>query len=110
MAATYKKQSLHLLSIRSGTPFWPILSRTLFSLLTSTAASTIVGKVMNLSRNRPSPSDDVILHRADQTLHEVARTKSRVRGDFRFEGRAGSHFLVAVLHQKASYHYAVCRS
>jgi hypothetical protein len=110
MAATGKKQIWLRVSIRSGTPFWPILSGTVFSLLTSTTAFTNFGKGMNLSRNQPSPSNDVVLHRADQTLHVVARTKRGFHGDFRFEGRVGSYFLVAVLHQKASYYYAVCRS
>ncbi|MBZ5663093.1 MAG: hypothetical protein LAO30_00675 [Acidobacteriia bacterium] len=77
----------------------------ILSLLTSvSAASTIAGTVMNLSSNKPSSGDQVILYRVDQTMHEVARAKSDAQGAFQFERPAGSRYLVAVFHQNVSYH------
>ncbi len=105
MATTLRRPSLPPPAIQFAVPFRLFLLIALLSLLTSmSAASTIVGKVVNLSRNRPSSGDDVVLYRVDQTMHEVARTKSDAHGAFRFEGWGGSHYLVAASHQKVSYH------
>jgi hypothetical protein len=66
--------------------------------------SNIVGRVMNRSRNQPSAGDDVVLYNVDRTMHEMARTKSRHDGRFQFETSVNFPYLVAVLHQKVSYH------
>ena len=72
-------------------------------------ASTITGIVINLSRNKPSPGDDVVLYRVDKSMHEVTRAKTDVHGAFRLEGPAGSQYLVAAIHDKISYHTALLR-
>jgi hypothetical protein len=104
---TSKTQSSPLSRIHSRAPF--LVS--CFLLLTSlSAASTIEGMVINSSRNQPSSGDEVVLYSIDQTMHEVNRTKSDALGSFRFETSSDLKYLVAVLHQKVSYHAKVLSS
>src|SRR5258708_904685 len=65
---------------------------------------TISGTVTNLSRNKPSSGDDVVLYRVDKSMHEVVRAKTDADGKFQFEGTSGSRYLVAAIHDKISYH------
>ncbi len=110
MTATVRKQSVPVHAIQVGAPFRLLLLIAGLSLLTSlSAASAIAGKVMNRSRNQPAAGDDVVLYRVDRTMHEVSRTKSDAHGEFQFEGSGSAHYLVAVFHQKVSYHTSLLR-
>src|SRR5882672_10287570 len=71
--------------------------------------SNIVGRVMNRSRNQPSGGDDVVLYNVDRTMHEMARTKSSRDGSFRFDTSENFAYLIAVFHQKVSYHTKTLR-
>lgn len=82
---------------------WLLLTAWLM-LGNTSPASTITGTVMNLSRNKPSSGDDIVLYRVDKSMHEVSRAKADARGTFRFEGPEGSRYLVAAIHDKISYH------
>ena len=70
----------------------------------SCAASSITGRVINRTRNLPSPADDVVLYKVDRSMVEMARTKSGPDGAFRFDTSGNFPYLVAVYHQKISYH------
>lgn len=72
-------------------------------------ASSIVGRVINRSRNQPSAGDVVILYSVDRTMYEMARTKSSQDGTFRFDTSGNFPYLVAVFHQKVSYHTRTLR-
>jgi len=72
------------------------------------ASGSVTGRVINRSRNRPSAGDDVVLYKVDGSMHEVARTRSRDDGTFRFDYADFPH-LVAVFHQGVSYHTGTLR-
>ena len=82
---------------------WLLLT-TWLMLGSVSSASTITGTVTNLSRNKPSPGDDVVLYRVDKSMHEVMRAKTDARGTFQFEAPGVSRYLVAAIHEKVSYH------
>lgn len=90
--------------IRAGA----LLLSACFLLLTAMPASAAIeGRVINSSLNQPSTGDDVVLYRVDRTMREVGRTKSDAKGRFVFEVSSGPKYLVAVFHQKISYHSGV---
>jgi hypothetical protein len=70
-------------------------------------ASTITGTVTNLSRHKPSCGDDVVLYRVDKSMHEVMRANTDLHGRFQLEGPTGAQYLVAVIHDRISYHTAL---
>jgi hypothetical protein len=72
-------------------------------------ASSIVGRVMNRSRHQASAGDQVILYSVERNMVEMARTKSGQDGTFRFETSGNFSYLVAVFHQKVSYHTKTMR-
>jgi hypothetical protein len=51
----------------------------------------------------------VILYSVDRTMYEMARTKSRHDGSFRFESSENLRYLIAVFHQNVSYHTKILR-
>src|SRR3954447_10585980 len=83
---------------------WILLSVLLIFFLPSLASAfRVTGRVVNRSRNQPSSGDEVVLYKVDRSMHEVARTHSRDDGTFQFDS-ADFPYLVAVFHQKVSYH------
>lgn len=82
-----------------------------FVLLFASAAtaSSIAGKVINRSRNQVSGGDEVVLYGVDQSMHELARTKSSPDGTFQFQSRGNARYLIAVFHENISYHSGVLR-
>jgi hypothetical protein len=72
-------------------------------------ASSIVGRVVNRSSNRPSAGEDVILYSVDHTMYEIERTKSSQDGSFRFGISGTFAYLIAVFHQGISYHSKTLR-
>ncbi len=81
----------------------------LILLSSACVASSIVGRVMNRSRNQPSGGDEVILYSVDHTMVEMARAKSSHDGTFRFDTSGNFSYLIAVFHQKVSYHSKTLR-
>ena len=83
---------------------WAFAALLLLFLSSASEASSVVGRVINRSQNRPSAGDDVVLYSVDQTMHEIARTQSGPDGSFQFENPKNISYLVAAFHQGVSYH------
>lgn len=80
------------------------LAAVFLALLSSAAASTITGRVINRTTNKPSAGDRVILYRVGRSMHEEQHGISDSRGMFRFEGLARAQYLVAAFHHGVAYH------
>jgi hypothetical protein len=84
-----------------------VLFPAIFFLLAFAQGSTITGRVTNGTTGQVSPGDEVILFRVDGSMHEEGRARTDARGIFRFEDQDRARYLVAVSHQKVSYHTRV---
>ncbi len=78
------------------------------SAASAAATMTITGTVHNLTKSRPSVSDDVILLRLANGMEEEARTKTDAQGGFTLTASvAGAQYVVRVMHQGVNYDYPV---
>src|SRR5579872_3599368 len=70
-------------------------------------ASTVSGRVINGSTNKPASGDEIRLFKYGDVIREEAHTTSDAEGKFSFERSKDTRYVISVAHQNVSYHSAV---
>jgi hypothetical protein len=79
--------------------------------LSGSAADVIQGKVRNMTTNKPSAGDEVVLLRMGEGMEEAARTRSDEQGAFHLPvAVAGTQYVVRVIHQGVNYDQKVSQT
>ena len=75
----------------------------LFAAGASASAATITGTVTNGTTKTPAAGDAVVLIALDQSMHEIAHTKTDAQGHFSIDAPDPGMHLIRVDHEGAAY-------